>query len=88
MSPKRPGRRPADELPKACRTPNSWNWPGVTASCSTFIQHRADISRVTFWGVTDGDSWLNAPHRANYPLLFDRSGQPKPAFQAVLDAAR
>jgi len=53
-----------------------------------YQKHRADLSRVTFWGVTDGDSWLNAPHRVNYPLLFDRSGQPKPAFQAVLDAAR
>ena len=49
-----------------------------------FVKHRADIARVTFWGVTDGDSWLNSRGRANYPLLFDRAGQPKPAFDAVL----
>jgi hypothetical protein len=24
--------------------------------------------------------------RTNYPLLFDRLGQPKPAFQAIVDA--
>jgi endo-1,4-beta-xylanase len=52
-----------------------------------FLKHRAEISRVTFWGVTDGDSWLNSPNRVNYPLLFDRSGQPKPAFGEVIQAA-
>jgi len=53
-----------------------------------YVKHRADISRVTFWGVTDGDSWLNSPGRMNYPLLFDRAGQPKPAFHAVLGEAK
>ena len=23
-----------------------------------FLKHRDDITLVTFWGVTDGDSWL------------------------------
>lgn len=52
-----------------------------------FLKHRADLGRVTFWGVTDGDSWLNdwpVRGRTNYPLLFDRRGQPKPAFDAVV----
>jgi len=53
-----------------------------------YYKHRADISRVTFWGVTDGDSWLNSRTRVNYPLLFDRAGAPKPAFFAVLRQAR
>jgi endo-1,4-beta-xylanase len=53
-----------------------------------YTDHRADISRVTFWGVTDGDSWLNSPGRVNYPLLFDRNGQPKPAFKAVIEQAK
>ena len=53
-----------------------------------YVNHRSDITRVTFWGVTDGDSWLNSPGRVNYPVLFDRDGQPKPAFQAVLDEAK
>jgi len=55
-----------------------------------FLKHRGVIARVTFWGVTDGDSWLNnwpVKGRTNYPLLFDRAGQPKPAFDAVIRAA-
>jgi len=55
-----------------------------------FVQHRDVITRITFWGVTDGDSWLNnfpAPGRTNYPLLFDREGKPKAAFDSVLATA-
>ena len=53
-----------------------------------YLKHRNVIERVTFWGVADGDSWLNnwpIRGRTNYPLLFDRSGQPKPAFQAIVE---
>ena len=53
-----------------------------------FLKHRDVIERVTFWGVTDGDSWLNNPGRMNHPLLFDRKGRPKPAFNAVIQAAQ
>jgi endo-1,4-beta-xylanase len=56
-----------------------------------FVQHHASIGRVTFWGVTDGNSWLNnfpTRGRTNYPLLFDRQGKPKAAFSAVIQAAR
>jgi endo-1,4-beta-xylanase len=52
-----------------------------------FVQHRDVIGRVTFWGVTDAGSWLNnfpTRGRTNYPLLFDRQGKPKPAFDSVL----
>jgi endo-1,4-beta-xylanase len=52
-----------------------------------FQKHKDVVSRVTFWGVTDGDSWLNGRGRTNHPLLFDRNGQPKPAFNAVLSVA-
>lgn len=43
------------------------------------------IERVTFWGPADKYSWLNSfpLKRTNHPLLFDRAGQPKPAFRAV-----
>ena len=54
---------------------------------AVFQKHREVIDRVTFWGVTDGDSWLNGwpvRGRTSYPLLFDRAGQPKPAFGAVI----
>lgn len=52
---------------------------------------RDKIARVTFWGLHDGVSWKNdrpVPNRTNYPLLFDRQLQPKPAFSAVIDVAR
>jgi endo-1,4-beta-xylanase len=50
------------------------------------LQYRSRFSRVTFWGVTDAQSWLHEfpiPGRVNYPLLWDREGRPKPAFAAV-----
>lgn len=56
-----------------------------------FLTHQDDISRVTFWGVTDAASWLNdwpIAGRTSYPLLFDRQNRPKPAFFAVVEAAR
>lgn len=56
----------------------------------TFLDHRDDITRITFWGVSDGDSWKNnwpVQGRTNYPLLFDRNWQPKPAFHAVTEVA-
>jgi endo-1,4-beta-xylanase len=56
-----------------------------------YLKHRAVVNRVTVWGVTDADSWKNdwpVPGRTNYPLLFDRSGEPKPAFYAVMRVAR
>ena len=55
-----------------------------------FMKHPREVERVTFWGVTDGDSWLNdwpVRGRTNYPLLFDRNGQPKPAYDAVMRVA-
>jgi endo-1,4-beta-xylanase len=56
-----------------------------------FLKHRREISRVTFWCVTDADSWLNywpVKGRTAYPLLFDGNGQPKPAFDAVIRTVR
>jgi endo-1,4-beta-xylanase len=55
---------------------------------SVLVKHIGVVGRVTFWGVTDGDSWLNSHGRVNYPLLFDRSGKPKPAFEAVVKAGQ
>lgn len=60
------------------------------AGLDVFVQHRDVIDRVTFWGITDGDSWLNnfpTRGRTNYPLPFNRQGKPKPAFDAVLNVA-
>jgi len=46
------------------------------------------IEAVTFWGVTDADSWLPGFRREpSYPLLISADRQAKPAFDAVLEAA-
>jgi endo-1,4-beta-xylanase len=53
-----------------------------------FLKYSDKISRVTFWGVNDGQSWLNGwpiPGRTDYPLLFDRQFKPKPAFYKVIE---
>jgi endo-1,4-beta-xylanase len=52
-----------------------------------FVKHRDAVTRVTFWGLSDADSWLNRG-RMNYPLLWDRQRRPKPAFDAVVDVLR
>ena len=48
---------------------------------------KPSVESVSFWGVRDSDSWLNLlpVERFNYPLLFDRDGEPKPAFHAITD---
>ena len=56
-----------------------------------FVANRDHIIRVTFWGVTDGNSWENhwpVKDRMAYPLLFDRSCKPRPAFDAVIKTAQ
>ncbi|MGB5818171.1 MAG: endo-1,4-beta-xylanase [Saonia sp.] len=53
-----------------------------------FLKHQDKIDRVTFWGVGDGQSWLNnwpINGRTNYPLLFDRAYEPKDAYHSVMD---
>lgn len=52
-----------------------------------FLKHKDKVTRITFWGVNDGQSWLNdwpVRGRTNYPLLFDREFNPKPAFYKVI----
>ena len=52
-----------------------------------FFARKDKIKRVTCWGVHDGMSWKNdypIPGRINYPLLWNRQREPKPALNAVL----
>lgn len=53
------------------------------------LRHSNSISRVNFWGVTDGDSWKNdwpMQGRKEYPLLFDRNYQMKPFMKTYLQS--
>lgn len=55
-----------------------------------FVEQSDKISRVTMWGVTDADSWKNnfpMPGRTDYPLLFDRNGNPKPVVEEIIRMA-
>jgi endo-1,4-beta-xylanase len=52
-----------------------------------YLKHRKSVTRVTFWGLSDGMTWLNhfpIPRRTNHPMLFDRELKPKPAFEALI----
>lgn len=49
-----------------------WKDDGINLSC------------VTFWGVSDNQSWLNAANKPAYPLLFNADLSKKPAFFGVL----
>jgi endo-1,4-beta-xylanase len=54
------------------------------------LRYERSVERVTFWGLHDGISWKNdfpVRGRTNYPLLFDRSMRPKPAYERVMRLA-
>ena len=53
-----------------------------------FREYKDNISGVTFWNVSDKDSWLNhypVEGRTNYPLLFDADLNRKPAYTDVAE---
>ncbi len=52
-----------------------------------YLKHRKSVTRVTFWGLSDGMTWLNhfpVRGRTNHPMLFDRELKPKPAFESLI----
>ena len=56
-----------------------------------YLRHSKDITRVTFWGVSDGDSWKNnwpMRGRTDYPLAFDREYRAKPFVKEVVKMAK
>jgi endo-1,4-beta-xylanase len=82
-----PGQPPSPESnPYANGLPDSVQQALARYYADSFrvlLKHRDAITRVTFWGVSDGDSWLNRG-RVNHPLLFDRQRRPKLAFDEVV----
>ena len=62
----------------------------MDAYFTLFIKNQEKISRVTMWGVTDGNSWKNnfpMPGRTDYPLLFDREYNAKPIVEIIINKA-
>jgi endo-1,4-beta-xylanase len=51
-----------------------------------FNRHQNVIKRVTFWGVSDAQTWRNdwpMTGRSDYPLLFDRELNAKPFISSL-----
>lgn len=61
----------------------------VYAMCfELFRKHQQDLTGVTFWNISDRNSWLdNFPVRGrkDYPLLFDQNLEPKKVYREVVD---
>ena len=56
-----------------------------------FLKHDDYVTRVTVWGVNDGDSWKNdfpVRGRTDYTLFFDRDNQPKSVISRLIDLAK
>ena len=74
----------ADALPE--NVSQEWNnW--MKSYFDMFERNKDVISRVSMWGLTDGDSWLNnwpIRGRTDYALLFDRDYQPKPFVVEIM----
>lgn len=49
-----------------------------------FREKKDVITGVTFWGLSDGRSWVDWPGRRTYPLLFDNNFKPKKAYWEVV----
>lgn len=78
----------ANGLPADIEKLQSDRYAGIFAIC---LKYRKSVDRVTIWGVTDADTWHNdwpMKGRTAYSLLFDRAGRPKPAYFAILRAAK
>lgn len=82
-------RKMLNPYPEALPDSVSEKWNNrMTDFFNLFLKHSDVITRVTAWGVTDGDSWKNdfpVRGRRDYPLLFDRNYQPKPFVQQLID---
>lgn len=65
----------------------AWN-ERIRTFFDIFVRNSDVISRVTAWGVTDGDTWRNdwpMPGRRDYPLLFDREYRMKPVVAEIIE---
>ena len=84
-------RRGIDPYPDGLPDSVSRRWNGrMRQFYDLFVRHADVITRVNVWGLSDKDSWKNnfpVHGRHDYPLLFDRSLQPKPFVRRLLEEA-
>jgi endo-1,4-beta-xylanase len=53
-----------------------------------YRMNKANITSVTFWGVSDDQTWLDnepVPGRNDHPLIYNEQHQPKAARAAIMD---
>ena len=77
----------ASGLPEAVQQQITSRWADLF---HIYSSHCGVVTRVTLWGVSDKDSWKNdwpIRGRTNFPLLFDRNSEAKPAVAAVIEVA-
>lgn len=61
-----------------------------TSLFDIYLRNAKDITRVTFWGLTDVDSWKNdwpIKGRTDYPLPFNRDLSPKGFVKDIIKMA-
>lgn len=78
----------ADGLPKDVADKLAKRYAELFA---VFLKHKDVVRRVTFWGLSNRDSWLNnwpVRGRTSYPLVFDRERGKTPAYEAVLELGK
>jgi endo-1,4-beta-xylanase len=82
-------RREMNPYPTGLPDSLSMAWNGrMREFFQLFIDNADKIERVTFWGVSDNNSWKNnfpMRGRTDYPLLFDRQYQPKPVVGEIIN---
>ena len=73
-----------DGLPAAKQKELDKRWMDLF---NIYYKHRSQIGRITLWGVSDENSWLNGwpiKGRTNYALLFDRQYKAKPVVNDII----
>ena len=66
-----------------------WN-DRVMSMFDLFLKHSDKIGRVTFWGLTDKQSWKNdfpIKGRTDYAVFYDRKSEPKDVLKMIISAA-
>ena len=77
-----------DNLPDSMQTVLSQRYADLF---KVLIDNNETISRVTVWGVNDGQSWRNywpVKGRKDYPLLFDREYKAKPVVDTLINLTK
>lgn len=68
----------------------AWN-NRVKEMFALFLKYHDIVDRVTVWGLSDKASWKNnfpMRGRTDYPVLFDRDGQPKEVIKDMIKMAK